>query len=335
MRVMVTGATGFVGYHTALALLAAGHEVSLLVRSEQKMQRLFGPDRIRDFTCGDITDASKVRRAVAGCDAVVHSAAMVSTHAADAAAVYRTNLDGTSTVIRTSLDQGVGAVIHVSSVTALYDPEATVLDENSPPGAGATGYGRSKVACERLVRQLQEQGAPLSITYPATVIGPDDPGLTEAHVGLRTYLQRFVPVMPSGTQYVDVRDIADVHLRLLEQHLPPGRFILGGHYIPWTELGALLFGVTGRKPREIPLNPGLLRLAARLCDSVGSRLGLDLPLTVEGISYATHWVAMDSRGVEEGLEFAFRPVEDSFRDAIGWLAAAGYITAGQAGTACL
>jgi len=330
---MITGATGFVGYHTALALLDAGHEVSLLVRSEDKMARLFGPGRIRHFTLGDIGDPAGVRQALDGCDAVVHSAAMVSTRAADAEAVYRTNVDGTATVIGTALELGVGSVIHVSSVTALYDPAAQVLDENSPPGVGATGYGRSKVACERYVRRLQNAGEPVSITYPATVIGPDDPGLTEAHVGLRTYLSQFVPRMPSGNQYVDVRDIALVHRQLLERPDSTGRYVLGGHYIPWVELGGVLRDVTGRKPLELPLSPAILRQAARLCDRIGPRLGLELPLTVEGIAYATHWVPMDNGAVERELGFRFRPVRDSLRDTIRWLHEAGHLSAREAGAA--
>ena len=334
MRVMLTGATGFVGYHTALALLDAGHEVSLLVRSENKMRKLFGPGRALSFTCGDIADAGAVAAAMAGCDAVVHSAAMVSTRAADAEAVYRTNVEGTKTVIGSAVEQGVASIIHVSSVTALYDPRARVLDEHSPPGAGATGYGRSKVACEKYVRRLQDAGAPVSITYPATVIGPDDPGLTEAHVGLQTYLTRFVPMMPSGNQYVDVRDIAAVHRSLLERGGVSGRYLLGGHYVPWVELGQLLQGITGNKPLQLPLNAGLMRLAARACDRLGRHLNLDLPLTEEGISYATDWVLMDSGLVEREFDKPFRPVQDSLTDAIRWLYEAGHINARAAGRAC-
>ncbi len=76
-----------------------------------------------------------------------------------------------------------------------------------------------------------------------------------------------------------------------------------------------------------------MRLAGRLCDRIGGHIRLDLPLTEEGIAYATHWVLMDSSGVERELDFRFRPVEDSFRDAIGWLHAAGHISAKQAGYA--
>jgi nucleoside-diphosphate-sugar epimerase len=331
MRVMLTGATGFVGFHTALALLDAGHEVSLLVRSVDKMHRLFGLGRIAHYTQGDITDVNKVRLALQGCDALVHSAAMVSTHAADAQQVYRTNVDGTATVISAAIDLGVGSIVHVSSVTALYDPAAQLLDGNSPPGKAASGYGHSKVACEQFVRKLQDAGQPLVITYPASVIGPDDPGLTEPHVGLQTYLAKFIPLMPSGNQYVDVRDVAQVHLRLLERGATAGRYTLGGHYISWREHGPLLESITGRKPRQIPLNAGLMRFAGRLFDRIGPHLKLDLPLSAEGIGYATAWVPLDNSGVEQALDFHFRPLQTSFEDTIAWLYRAGHITRQQAG----
>ena len=183
MRVMITGATGFVGYHIAQALLDAGHTVSLLIRSVDKMLRLYGEDCNLDYTVGDITDPAKVARALEGCDAVIHAAAMVSTDANDAEKVFQTNVEGAKTVIGCALSLGIRPVIHVSSVTALYDPKADILDENSPPGAARNAYGRSKVACEEYVRDLQAQGEQIYITYPATVIGPEDPGLTEAHVG--------------------------------------------------------------------------------------------------------------------------------------------------------
>ena len=62
MRVMLTGATGFIGYHTARSLLEAGHEVSLLVRSPDKMEKVFGAGVIQHFTQGDITDAGPAPR---------------------------------------------------------------------------------------------------------------------------------------------------------------------------------------------------------------------------------------------------------------------------------
>ena len=133
MRVMLTGATGFVGYHSAIALMEAGHEVCLLVRSAAKAQKLYG-DNTPDYVVGDIVDAGAISEALQGCDAAIHSAAMVSTDAKDADLVYDTNVKGARLVIDTAMEQGVESIIHVSSVTALFDSRLTSLDGNSPPG---------------------------------------------------------------------------------------------------------------------------------------------------------------------------------------------------------
>jgi nucleoside-diphosphate-sugar epimerase len=331
MRVMITGGTGFVGYHTAMALMASGHTVSLLVRSVDKMYKLYADDSSVSYTRGDITDPEKVAQALQGCDAVVHAAAMVSTDANDAEKVFQTNVEGAKTVIGGAIALGIGPIIHVSSVTALYDPEADILDENSPPGAARNAYGRSKVACEEYVRTLQDEGEQVYISYPATVIGPDDPGLTEAHVGMQGYMIAFVPLMPSGNQYVDVRDVAEVHLRLLEQQPEAGNYTLGGHYLAWAELAELLEKVSGRKLLKLPLMGGFMRLAGRVMDKISPYINASVPLSEEAMEYATNWVLLDNSKVENLLDFEFRPVEVSMRDTIRWLYSAGHINRKQAG----
>ncbi len=331
MRIMVTGGTGFIGYHTVMALLDAGLEVSLLVRSEDKMQRVFGDTDIADFTIGDIGDADSVNRALKNCDGVVHVAALVSTQAADAERVYQTNLQGTRNVLGGAVEMGLQTIIHVSSVTALYDPSAELLTEESPPGPNPRGYGRSKVACEKYARSLQEQGHPVYITYPATVLGPDAPEMTEAHIGLQTYLSKFVPLMSSGNQYVDARDIAQAHAYILQYEVPSNRYILGGHYLSWKALAPVLESITGAKITTLPISGKLMRLAGSLADQLAPVLNLDLPITREGLNYATQWVMLDNSRIETELDFQFRPVEETFSDSIRWLYRQGEISDRQAG----
>jgi dihydroflavonol-4-reductase len=335
MQVMITGGTGFIGYHTARALLAGGHVVRLLVRSEEKMRRLFG-DAISDFVVGDVTDPAAVNRALRGCDAVVHTAAMVSIDKKDAGLVHETNVGGTRLVIGGAIEQGLTTIIHVSSVTALYDPDATFLNEYSAPGAASNAYGKSKVECEVYVRELQAAGAPIHITYPASVIGPEDPALTEPHQGLMTYLMSTVPVPPSGSQWVDVRDVAFAHRRLLESDLPPGRYTLGGHFVPWTQLVDILMKLTGRRIRKIPLPGSLLRGLGHLVDYLNDVRDkpLDIPLTYEGMVYATNWVKMDNSKCRSELALEFRPLEETLRDAIVSLVQAGELEAEKAGDLC-
>jgi nucleoside-diphosphate-sugar epimerase len=332
---MITGGTGFVGWHTAQALLKAGHQVRLLVRDREKLKRLYGA-RVTDYVLGDITDPEAVRRALQGCDALVHTAAMVSVDLQDAERVMSTNLGGTRLVVGGAVELGLERIIHVSSVTALYNPEARFLNEYSPPGTAHDAYGRSKVESEIYVRELQDAGAPIHITYPASVIGPDDPGLTEPHQGLKSFLTNAVPILPSGNQWVDVRDVAFAHLALLERDLPAGRYPLGGHFVPWSKLVDTLGELTGRRMRNVPV-PGAMMLGlGRLVDwfSKVSKKSPEMPVTHEAMVYATNWVRLDDSKTRTELEFAFRPFKETLTAAIGFLLEEGHIDATQAGKLC-
>jgi nucleoside-diphosphate-sugar epimerase len=329
---MITGATGFIGMHSARELLDRGHSLSLLVRSEEKMRKLLG-DRVEYHVVGDITDEAAVNQAMEGCDAVIHTAAMVSIDKKDAQRVHDTNVGGTRLVIGNAVKMGIARIIHVSSVTALYNPDASFLNEYSPPGTAQNAYGKSKVECEHYVRQLQDDGAPIHITYPGSVIGPDDPALTEPHQGLKTYLTSAVPVMPSGNQWVDVRDIAQAHSTLLESDLPGGRYTLGGHFVPWTRMVDILSELTGKRIRKIPVPGSMMRGVGRLVDTLNQYRDtpIDIPMTHEAMVYATNWVKMDDSKARAELGLLFRPVEESFADAIRSLVRAGQIEAEKAG----
>ncbi|MFV0277984.1 MAG: NAD-dependent epimerase/dehydratase family protein, partial [Parahaliea sp.] len=333
MHVLVTGGTGFVGYHTTCALLAAGHEVTLLVRSLDKTHSLFGSDRLTRVVRGDIGDAGSVRKAVAGCDAVIHSAAVASTSQGAAEAVFNKNTEGTHTVMDAALEADVATIIYVSSITALYDSSAQYLDENSPPGSQnvRSGYGRSQIAGERYARDLQEQGAPLYITYPGSVIGPEDPGLTEPHRGLISMMAGLTPIMSSGNQYIDVRDLAQAHLHILQQQPHSLRFPLGGTFLAWRDHGKLLSELTGRFFMPLPVMPGVPRLAGKLLDKMGRFLAIDLPITEEGMRYATHWVVMNDAHTLKTLGLGYRPLRETFEATLLSLHATGHLKRWQLG----
>ena len=213
------------------------------------------------------------------------------------------------------MDLGLSKIVHLSSVTAIFDEKARLLDENSPPGTARDAYGRSKVDSEKYVRELQEEGAPIYITYPASVIGPNDPGMTEPHEGLVSNLYATF-IMPGGNQWVDVRDVAAAQVAIIEQDMPPGRFCLGGHFRSWRQLGTVLSGLTGRRLLPVPLLGITMRTLGRVMDAVQPIVGMDTPITHEAMVYATRWVNLDNRKAERDLGITFRPVEDSIREAL-------------------
>lgn len=330
MKVLVTGGTGFIGSYTARALLDAGHSVKLFVRNKAKAKAVFGGS-VRSIVVGDITNAADVRKALAGCDAVIHLAAMVSTSKDGSERVYQENVSAASNVLGLAADAGCQTIIHVSSITAIYNPKAKVLDHNSPLGVAKNAYGRSKVECERFARDLQDRGAPLHITYPASVIGPHAPTLTEPHQGLVANLYGIGPNIPSGNQYVDVRDVAQAHTTLINKSLPPGRYPLGGHFVSWEDLYAILERLTGRKILTVP-TPGIAaRMVGRTLDALKPVLAIDLPISQESMQYATQWVKLDNQETEKHLKLKFRAFEVSLVETIRWLEQDNYITRGQAG----
>lgn len=330
MKIFVTGGTGFVGSHTCQALLDAGHTLKLFVRNKEKAKELFG-NSVRSIAVGDIASEADVKKAMKGCDGAIHMAAMVSTSKDDAELVYRTNLSAAQNVLGQAVELGCKKIIHVSSVTAIYNSKAKKLTHESPLGEAKNAYGRSKVDCERFARSLQDAGAPLHITYPASVIGPDDPGLTEPHAGLIANMFGLGLDMPSGNQYVDVRDVAAAHCALMTKRLKPGRYPLGGNFVSWKDLYSTLERLTGRSLVTVPMPGFSMRLIGRTLDAIKPVMDTQTPITHEAMVYATKWVKMDNTQTQDDLKLAFRPFEDSLIETIGWLEQENYITRDQAG----
>jgi dihydroflavonol-4-reductase len=327
LKVLVTGATGFVGLHTARALHAAGHTLRLLVRDPDKMQRVLAPFGFEgvDHVVGDIADEVSVGRALAGCDAVVHAAAQVNVHAAHAAETIRINRRGTELVIGGAVERGIARIVQVSSTSALFNPELEAVEESTPLAAQAIGYGRSKMESDLYVRGLQDGGAPIWTTYPGTIMGPDDPGLSEGMQGLLIALQAACVLTSSGIQIVDVRDLAAVHLRLIERAGPPARYTIGGHFLAWSEFADTLEHVVGARLRRARVPASLLQASGRLADALHRFMPVELPFSYEASRYATAWTRTDDSRVQKDLGIRLRDIHETLADAVVWLGEAGHL----------
>jgi len=337
MRVFCTGATGFVGAHTALALLAAGHETRLLVRNEQAARDWFGTRgcRVERLVTADILDQAALEHAMAGCDAVFHAAAAVSLDPRRARETYDINVGATKAVLGAASALGIGNLLYVSSVMALFHPGAPGVDESTALSELAEPYSRSKRDSEAHVRGLQRQGVPVQITYPAGVVGPDDPKLSAANRAIASFIRQMLPRSTTGFQCVDVRDLATAHVWLLE-HQPTRdfedtRYIIGGHFYPWDELRRLLEALLGRRIFSPRISPKLMRAMGATADRVKKLVPFETQISAESMAINTQWSPADSSRFVTRSGLCFRSGEETFGDTIRWMVDAGHIPRKKAG----
>ncbi len=324
---MFTGGTGFVGSHTVAALVAAGHRVRLLVRDPGKLERVFATRGIDvdDYVVGDVVDPGAVEAALEGCDAVVHAAAVVALEASRAQEVLATNARGVELVLGGAARRGLRRILYVSSVGALFNPGGPPVTLDSPLARVRNAYARSKTEGERIARRLQADGAPIHICYPGTVLGPDDPGLSEGNHSLQIFLRDTTIQTSSGYQLVDVRDLAALHVALLCAEDAPARCIAAGHLIAWGPLADLLDQITGARVRRVPIPGGLLRALGSLGDLVKRVRPFDFPLTREAMEFASRWPGAENGPGLAELGIALRAPEETLRDTIRWLHRAGHV----------
>jgi nucleoside-diphosphate-sugar epimerase len=332
MKVLITGATGFIGSHAAEALSRAGHELRVFVRSREKLARVMTMRNLdlEDVHVGDMADSQRCLEAMRGCDAVLHTAASVTI--GRAGNIQAQNASGNRNFLGQAAELGLDPILYTSSVAALFPPRGPVFRVDDPIGELESDYGLSKTEGESYVRELQTQGVPLVSVYPAGVYGPDDPGPGTPAIGIRDRLRFGWFITQGGTGCVDVRDLATLWPAVLETGRGPRRYMAGGHFITWAEEADICERLTGRRVRRIRASPRTIRAIGHTVDWIKSLVpSFEYPLTLEAARYVTEIVGCDNSATTAELGVRFRPTEDTLRDTIVWMVESGILAPRFAG----
>jgi len=315
MKVMLTGSTGFIGGHFLKAIVEAGHEVNLLVRDAEKLDRiksLHGIEAELGYVVGDMTDESAVAEALEGCDACVHAAAFTSLDPALMDQALSVNGPGAQLILDAAVAAGCDPVIHVSTMSVIFPPTGDKLSGDDPVQGGGNPYNASKAIAEEYARSMQAKGDPVKIIYPAGVTGPTDLGLNVLAANLAPALQSeiMMSLASGGWCLVDVRDLATAVTGLLSSGSGPKRYVAAGTFMDWEEFHAVITEVTGRDRALIPTPREALEQMVD-AEAVEIMLGI-VPGEDEGIL------------IESGLG-SWRPVEETLKDTISWLIEEGHL----------
>src|SRR2546421_5295431 len=166
--VLVTGASGFLGWHVARVLVERGYPVRALVRPGSRVDEL-------EVECisGDLRDAESVERAVTGCGVVFHVAADYRFWARDPAEIYRSNVDGTRNLLQAARNRGVERVVYTSTVGCIGVPHGGIGNEDTPVALAdmAGDYKRSKFLAEQVALGFARAGFPVVTVNPTAPVG--------------------------------------------------------------------------------------------------------------------------------------------------------------------
>jgi nucleoside-diphosphate-sugar epimerase len=338
MRVLLTGATGYIGSFTARSLIEAGHRPRVLIRNrarlDAKLAALAIDPTAVEVVVGDMTDADAVAAAAAGCDAAIHAAAAVEIfNKDDAERTVAINVDGTRNVVDAALAAGCDPVVHVSSIAVFGTPGPPVITTDLPPVAADNPYARAKALTEQFARDRQAEGKPVVIVYPTGVTGPaagDSYG--ELAMGFVSMLKSGCLVThDGGFVIVDVRDVAAGLVATLRPGRGARRFIFGSRMLWLPELGALIRELTGRRFPVLPIPGAVFRGLGHATDVVRRVAPFETVFTAEAMATLTLARPVDDPTVRDDLGIEYRDVAATVEASLRALHAGGLLSARQVG----
>jgi len=329
MKTLITGATGFVGSAVLRQLLAAGHDVRVLVRPKSDQRNLTGLPV--EVVYGDITDRPSLDRAMKGCCSLFHVAADYRLWLLKPGEMYETNVTGTRNIMLAAMDAGIKRVIYTSSVATLgVTLNGSPADEETPVSLKDMigHYKRSKFMAEEEVKRLaDERGLPVVIVNPTTPVGPRDIKPTPSgRIIVDAASGRMPAYVDTGLNVVHVDDVAIGHLLALERGKVGERYILGACNMTLKEIFCVVGKLTGRNPPKVRLPHALVFPVAYMSEAwarLVSRREPRIPLT--GVRLARKKMFFSVEKAKRFLGFNPRPVEEALRDAVDWFRENGYL----------
>jgi dihydroflavonol-4-reductase len=327
-RVLITGATGFVGRAVADAAARRGMDLRLLIRSDKYIEQV---KHLRfERVDGNLTEPESLRKACDGVDTVFHVAAMYSMWVRDRDLLIRTNVEGTRAMLRAALDAGVRKVVYTSSVAAIgHRADGQPSDETVEWNLAWTRdpYTESKHLAHLAVRELIAAGAPIIIVYPGAPIGWGDIKPTPTGQMYVDYINGRVPgYFPGGFSIVDVDDCGEGHLLAYEKGRLGEGYILTNRNMWLKEIYSLTAEIAGVPERKLCLPRWGAVMFGCMAEWWSNHVTHKTPVLTCGGARMTALPPFytGEKAVRE-LGLTFRPIRESFERAIWYFYQRGLI----------
>ncbi len=327
-KILVTGASGFVGSAVARKLVQAGYSVRALVRSNSPREHL--AELELDFFKGDLRDRESVARAMVDIRYVFHVAADYRLWARDRSELFASNVEGTRNLMEEAMRAGVERVVHTSSVATIalrHDGSAADESIGLREDQGVGTYKRSKIAAERLVEtMIAERGLAAVIVNPSTPIGPCDVKPTPTgRIIVEAACGRMPAFIDTGLNLAHVDDVASGHLAALHHGKIGERYILGGQNVLFSQMLRDVAGLVGRRAARLRLPWPALMPIAYVAEAVAGITGREPFATMDGVRMAKYRMFFTSTKAKRELGYRSRPYAEGIEAAVRWFHDAGYL----------
>jgi dihydroflavonol-4-reductase len=327
MKVLVTGATGFVGGAVARALVNSGIDVRVLARAGadlQNIQRLT-VERVE----GDLRDQASLRKALIGCRQLYHVAAHYALWAKDPAIFYDVNVTGTKNLLEAAREVGTERIVYCSTIGAIGLPPGGGLGTEETPVSleqMAGHYKRSKYLAEQEVLKLAKAGLPVVIVNPSAPVGAGDVKPTPTGQVIVDFMKGRMPAyIETGMNIVDVDDVAAGHLLAMQKGRIGQRYILGNKNLMLREVFEILSRLTGVKAPTIKLPRLAIIPLAYLNQWIANLTGQPPRIPLEGVKMAKYKMHYDCSKAIRELGIPHTPPEVALEKAVRWFRDHGYV----------
>ena len=322
MKILVTGATGFIGLHLARRLSTTSHQVSCLVRSSSNVVEL--QKLGMTLVTGDVTDRGSLLGGMKGCDWVANLANVYSFWEPRRKIYAEVNIEGTRNVMEAALETGVSKVAHVSSVVTYGKPAELPFTEETPVGpVQFSEYARTKHEGDLIAWKLhQEKKLPVLMLYPGGVVGPGDTKASGQYVS--DLINRGLPTRvfdDSTISWVHVKDVAEAIVRALEIEGNVGeKYLVCGERLRMREFNRMVSEISGvplprmQMPRPlVALNSAALTALSNITKKTPKwGMAADQMRTIkEGIE-------ADGSKAERELNITYTSIRTALEEAIAW-----------------
>ena len=324
MKILITGATGYVGHRLALTLAERKNEIHILVRNPNS-DNIPSHKNIRVFS-GDITDKQSITTAINGCEQVYHIAAMVKPFDKDSSLFHKVNVEGTRNLLAIALETGVKKFVFTSSCSVIGSTIKEAMCENDTRITPLDNeYDTTKFLAENLVKEYSYKGLFTVIVSPSKVFGPS--GFETKIISVNTIINKFIKgeftFIPKPSKlvanYCFIDDVVEGHILAMSKGSSGEKYILGGENISFEELFNTIRTLSGTKARLIEVPKIFVKVWAILQWIQYKTIHKEPFITDKSIQQIFCNKIFSSEKATRELGYNITPLEDSLKQTIHFL----------------